>query len=254
MDISCTNCKKSFLLTISVNFLSLDNLLYWFAPTFANQPNTHRFFSRLRRSVGSVFHRQLRCQGAERCWAPRQGRGGRQHVSPLRSTPKCSHSGTAQWGCMCDLLGPLSVSCLAMKTGAFCRCLGIEAVYTEHMIACVRNYSSLKSILGYKDVLSLRNQASWENVMVWVLNDKSTLSQGHEDGGLEAVVVRVNRMCASKIRISGKRNEASANRRRRRKTKLLVFIIMLPALVLIRSDTLVLGPWIKIFYYLSICV
>ena len=59
---------------------------------------------------------------------------------------------------------------------------------------------------------------------------------------MEAVVVSVSRMCASKNRISGKRNKASAKRRRRSKTKLLVFIIMLPDLVLIQSDTLALGP------------
>ena len=62
---------------------------------------------------------------------------------------------------MSDTAGaPFSVSCLVIKTGTLCRCLGIKAVYTEHPIACVRNYSSFKSILGYKDVLSLRKQAS----------------------------------------------------------------------------------------------
>lgn len=81
------------------------------------------------------------------------------------SVPREHPKMLAQWNSPVRLYvrpaGPLSVSCLAMKTGAFCRCLGIEAVYTEHMIAYVRNYSSLKSILGYKkDVLSLRNQAS----------------------------------------------------------------------------------------------
>lgn len=57
---------------------------------------------------------------------------------------------------------------------------------------------------------------------------------------MEAVVVSVSSMCVSKNRISGKRNEASGNRRG--KTRLLVFIIMLPDLVLIRSDTIALGP------------
>lgn len=95
---------------------------------------------------------------------------------------------------------------------------------------------------------------SWENITVWVLTEEALCPRAVAVGALRQWW-SVSAFCVFQKAEPKERKEASANKGgEEAKPISLVFIIMLPDLGLSRSNTQALGPWIKIFYYLSICV